>query len=387
MSKRDYYDVLGVSKSAEQGEIKKAYRKMAMKYHPDKNPDDAKAEEKFKEAAEAYDVLSNEDKKARYDRFGHAGLGGGGGGGYSSVNVEDIFSRFSDIFGGGGGGSPFDSFFGGGGGGGRRRARGQRGSDLRVKVKLTMEEVYQGVEKKIKLRHMTTCEVCDGAGAENQSDFQTCGTCNGTGELRRQAGGGFFQQIVVSACPTCQGEGRTLSKACKGCSGEGRVETSEVVEIPIPAGISEGMQLTMRGKGHAGRRGGSAGDLQILVEETPHESFSRDGDNVVYELFISFPDAALGRSVEVPTLGGKTRFKVSPGTQSGKVFRLKGKGLPNINGYGSGDQLIQVMVWVPKNLSSKERGQLEAMRESDNFQPNPTGSEKGFFSRLRDMFS
>ncbi len=386
MSKRDYYDVLGISKSAEQSEIKKAYRKIAMKYHPDKNPGDAKAEEKFKEAAAAYDVLSNEDKKARYDRFGHAGLDGGSGGSYSSVNVEDIFSRFSDIFGGNGGGNPFDSFFGSGGGS-RRRARGQRGSDLRVKVRLTMEEVFQGVEKKIKLRRMTTCEVCDGAGAESQSDFQTCGTCNGTGELRRQAGGGFFQQIVVTACPTCQGEGRTLSKACKGCSGEGRVETTEVVEIPIPAGISEGMQLTMRGKGHAGRRGGSAGDLQILIEETPHESFSRDGDNVVYELFISFPDAVLGRSVEVPTLSGKTRFKVSPGTQSGKVFRLKGKGIPNVNGYGSGDQLIQVMVWIPKNLSNKERTQLEAMRDSDNFQPNPTGLEKGFFSRLRDMFS
>lgn len=387
MAKRDYYEVLGVSKDAEQGEIKKAYRKMAMKYHPDKNPGDAKAEESFKEAAEAYDVLSSEDKKARYDRFGHAGMSGGGGGGYSSVNMEDIFSRFSDIFGGGGGGSPFESFFGGGGGGGRRRARGQRGSDLRVKVKLDMEEVYKGVEKKIKLRRMVSCDTCNGAGAENPSDFQTCGTCNGTGELRRQAGGGFFQQIVVTACPTCQGEGRTLSKACKSCAGEGREETIEVVEIPIPAGISEGMQLTMRGKGHAGRRGGSAGDLQILVEEKPHEFFSRDGDNVVYELFISFPDAALGRSVEVPTLGGKTRFKVSPGTQSGKVFRLKGKGLPNINGYGSGDQLIQVMVWVPKNLTSKERSQLETMQESDNFQPNPSGSDKGFFSRLRDMFS
>ena len=382
MAKRDYYEVLGVGKDADQGAIKKAYRKMAMKYHPDKNPGDAAAEEKFKEAAEAYDVLSNEEKKARYDRYGHAGLGGGGGG-YSSVNMEDIFSRFSDIF--GGGGSPFDSFFSGGGG--RRRSRGQRGSDLRVKVKLDLEEVYKGVEKKIKIRRMISCEVCSGSGAENPNDFQTCGTCNGTGEIRRQAGGGFFQQIVVTACPTCQGEGRTLTKACKNCSGEGRMESSEVVEIPIPAGISQGMQLTMRGYGHAGRRGGSSGDLQILIEEKPHEFFSRDGDNVIYELFISFPDAALGRSVEVPTLGGKTRFKISPGTQSGKVFRLKGKGLPNINGYGSGDQLIQVMVWVPKNLSSKERSQLEAMRESDNFQPNPSGSEKGFFSRLRDMFS
>lgn len=383
MAKRDYYEVLGLSKGAGKDEMKKAYRKMAMKYHPDKNPGDAKAEEMFKDAAEAYDVLSDDDKRAKYDRYGHAGLGSDGGG-YSSVNVEDIFSRF--FGGGGGGGSPFDSFFGGGGGGGRRRSQGQRGSDLRVKVKLDMEEVYKGVTKKIKIRRMDACEGCSGSGAES-GNYASCHTCGGSGEVRRQAGGGFFQQIVISACPTCHGEGRIVSDPCKVCNGEGRQESSEVVEIPIPAGISEGMQLSMRGKGHAGRRGGGAGDLQILIEELPHEHFLRDGDNVIYELFITFPDAALGKTVEVPTLSGKTRFKISPGTQSGKIFRLKGKGFPNINGYGAGDQLIQVNVWIPKVLNSKEKSVLEDMRESANFQPNPTGSEKGFFQRLKDMFT
>lgn len=383
MAKRDYYDVLGVSKNAEQGEIKKAYRKMAMKYHPDKNPGDTAAEEKFKEAAEAYEVLSDEDKKARYDRFGHAGLGGNSGGGYGQVNVEDIFSRFSDIFGGGG----FESFFGGGGGGRGRRRQGQRGSDLRVKVKLDLEEIYKGVTKKIKLRRMVGCDTCNGSGAETSDAWRPCHTCNGSGEIRRQAGGGFFQQIVVTACPTCQGDGRILSKACNTCGGEGRKEEVDVIEVNLPAGIAEGMQLTMRGKGHAGRRGGPAGDLQILIEELPHKDFLRDGDNVIHELFITFPDAALGTTVEVPTLSGKTRFKVSAGTQSGKIFRLKGKGFPVINGYGSGDQLIQVNVWVPKNLSSKEKSVLEELRSSSNFEPSPSGSEKGFFQRIKDMFS
>lgn len=385
MAKRDYYEVLGVGKSAEASEIKKAYRKLAMKYHPDRNPDDKAAEEKFKEAAEAYEVLSDEEKKSRYDQFGHAGLGGGGGG-YGQVNVDDIFSRFSDIF-GGGGGSPFDSFFGGGGGRQRTRRQGQRGSDLRIKVKLDLEEIAKGVDKKIKIKRMTSCGTCSGAGASSADGWRTCQTCNGAGEVRRQAGGGFFQQIVVSACPTCQGDGRILTKACGTCGGEGRQEETEVVEIRFPAGISEGMQLTMRGRGHAGRRGGSAGDLQILIEEKEHEHFLRDNDNVIYELFISFPDAALGTTVEVPTLSGKTRFKISPGTQSGKIFRLKGKGFPVINGYGTGDQLIQVNVWVPKSLSGKEKNQIEEMRESANFQPAPNGSDKGFFQRIKDMFS
>lgn len=384
MAKRDYYEVLGVEKGASKDQLKKAYRKLAMKYHPDKNPDDASAEAKFKEAAEAYEVLSDDSKRQRYDRFGHAGMGGQGGG-YTNVNVEDIFSRFSDIF--GGGGSPFDSFFGGGGGGRRSRGRGQRGKDLRIKVKLTLEDIYNGVDKKLKIKRMVTCETCNGTGGDGPNAYKTCHVCNGSGEIRRQAGSGFFQQIVVTPCSTCGGEGRILTNACKTCGGEGRVEQQDVIEVGIPAGISEGMQLTMRGRGHAGRRGGPSGDLLILVEEVPHEHFERDGDNVIYELFISFPDAALGTQVEVPTLNGKTRFKISPGTQSGKIFRLRGKGFPVINGYGSGDQLIQVHVWVPKNLSSSEKKTLEEFRQSDNFDPSPSGTEKGFFQRIKDMFS
>lgn len=381
MSKRDYYEVLGVAKNASKDDIKKSYRKLAMQYHPDKNPGDAAAEEKFKEAAEAYEALSDDQKRAQYDRFGHAGLGGGG---YTQVNMDDIFSRFSDIF-GGGGGSAFESFFGGGRQ--RQRPRGQRGSDLRVKVPLTMEEIYDGVTKKIKLSRYSPCETCNGLGASGSDGYRTCGTCNGTGELRRQAGGGFFQQIVVSACPTCQGEGRVISAACPSCAGEGRKETSEVIEVKIPAGITEGMQITMRGKGNAGKRGGAPGDLIILIEETAHPDFERHGDDLIYELWLNFADAAMGTSVEVPTLGGKTRFKIAPGTQSGKIFRLKGKGFPIINGYGRGDQLIQVHVWVPQNLSRDERAALERFKDSSNFDPHPTSSDKGFFQRIKDMFS
>lgn len=383
MSKRDYYEVLGVQKGSSKDELKKAYRKMAMKYHPDKNPGDESAEAKFKEAAEAYEVLSDDEKRQRYDRFGHAGVSGSGGG-YTNVNMDDIFSRFSDIF--GGGGSPFDSFFGGGGRG-RSRSRGERGRDLRIKVKMTLEEVYKGTDKKLKIKRMTTCETCNGSGGEGNNAYKTCHVCKGSGEIRRQAGSGFFQQIVVTPCSTCGGEGRIISNACKSCGGEGRIEQQDVIEVAIPAGISEGMQLTVRGRGHAGRRGGGPGDLLILVEEVPHEHFERDGDNVIHELFISFPDAALGTQVEVPTLSGKTRFKISPGTQSGKIFRLRGKGFPVINGYGSGDQLIQVHVWVPKSLSSSEKKSMEEFRKSKNFDPNPSGTDKGFFQRIKDMFS
>jgi molecular chaperone DnaJ len=354
-----------------------------MQYHPDKNPGDAEAEEKFKEAAEAYEVLSDDQKRAQYDRFGHAGMGGGG---YTQVNMDDIFSRFSDIFGGGGGGSPFESFFGGGGRQ-RQRQRGQRGSDLRMKVPLTLEEIFDGVSKKLKLTRYLSCETCAGNGAVGSDGYRTCGTCNGSGEIRRQAGGGFFQQIVVSACPTCQGEGRIVANACSSCNGEGRKEVSEVLEVRIPGGISEGMQITMRGKGNAGKRGGPPGDLIILIEELAHTEFERDGENVIHELWLNFADAALGTSVEVPTLSGKTRFKINPGTQSGKIFRLKGKGFPIVNGYGRGDQLIQVHVWVPQTLSRDEKAAMEKFQNSDNFKPSPSGSDKGFFQRIKDMFS
>ena len=388
MAKRDFYEILGVARDASKDDIKKAYRKLAMQYHPDKNPGDAAAEDKFKEAAEAYEVLNDEQKRPMYDRHGHAGVSGNGGG--AQVNMDDIFSRFSDIFGGGGGGggSPFENIFGGGGGRGRQRPRGQKGSDLRVKVPLNMEEIYDGVNKKIKLSRYATCETCSGIGAATMEGYRTCTTCNGAGEIRRQAGGGFFQQIMVSACPTCQGEGRVISAACGTCQGEGRTEISEVIDVRIPGGITEGMQITMRGKGNAGKRGGNPGDLIILVEETPHGEFERHGDDVIHELWLNFADAALGTSVEVPTLGGgKTRFKISAGTQSGKIFKLKGKGFPIINGYGRGDQLIQAHVWVPQNLSREERSALERFKESGNFSPSPTSSDKGFFQRIKDMFS
>ncbi|MEM7657686.1 MAG: molecular chaperone DnaJ [Bacteroidota bacterium] len=383
MDKRDYYEVLGVSKGASKDELKKAYRKLALKYHPDKNPDNKEAEEKFKEAAEAYEVLSDDNKKARYDQFGHAGMGGAAGG-YNARGFEDIFSQFSDIF---GEGSGFESFFSGGGRGrGGRRRLGQRGGDIRIRMGLTLEEIGTGVEKKLKLNRQVICKACDGSGAENNS-FTTCPTCNGSGEIRQQAGGGFFQQIVVSTCPTCQGEGRIITQSCKVCNGQGRVPEEDVVSLKIPAGVQEGMNLSVRGKGNAGLRGGSAGDLIIQIEEKPHDHFERDGENLIHELFISFPDAALGTQVEVPTLDGKVRIKVAPGTQAGKVVRLRNKGLPSLNSYNTGNLLVHINVWTPQELTGEERKILEKFREANNFLPNPTKEQKGFFSKIREFFS
>ncbi len=384
MAKRDYYEVLGVSKSADKDELKKAYRKMALKYHPDKNPDNQEAEEKFKEAAEAYEVLSDEQKRATYDRFGHAGLGGAaGGGGYSGRGFEDIFSQFSDIFGDSGG---FESFFGGGGGGRRRRRRGQRGADISIRMGITLEEVYAGVEKKIKLNRKVSCNSCAGTGADEGTSFSTCPTCNGAGEIRQQAGGGFFQQIVVSTCPTCQGEGKIVAKPCNVCEGAGRVDEEDTVSVKIPPGVQEGMNLSVRGRGNAGLRGGSPGDLIIQIEEKQHEHFERDGNNLIHELFISFPDAALGTQVEVPTLDGKVRVKLPAGTQAGKVVRLRGKGLPSINANAFGNMLVHVNVWTPQTLTETERKTLEQMRTSEHFQPNPSREQRGFFSKIREFF-
>lgn len=382
-TKRDYYEILGINKGASKDEIKRAYRKMAIKYHPDKNPDDPEAETKFKEAAEAYEVLSDDQKRSAYDRFGHAGLGSSAGG-FQGSSVDDIFSQFSDIF-----GSDFGDFFGntGRGGGRRRRSRGQRGSDIRIRLKLTLEQVNVGVEKKIKLPRQVVCEACSGTGAENGTAFTTCPTCQGQGEIRQQAGGGFFQQIVVSTCPTCNGEGRIVSRSCSVCEGKGRVEQEDVVAVNIPAGVQEGMNLSMRGRGNAGVRGGSPGDLIIQIEEEKHEYFERDSDNLVHELFLSFPDAALGTQVEVPTLDNPVRIKIAPGTQAGKVVRLKGKGLPNINGYGRGNLLIHINVWTPETLSSEERRVLEKLQKSPNFTPNPSQDQKGLFSRIREFFN
>ncbi len=383
-SKRDYYEVLGVSKGAEKDEIKKAYRKMAIKYHPDKNPDNPEAEEKFKEAAEAYEVLSDDQKRASYDRFGHAGVGGAAGGGFQggASSFEDIFSQFGDIFGS-------DFGFGGaaGGGGRRRRRRGQRGSDIRIKLKLTLEQINDGVNKKIKLPRQVACEVCSGTGAENGTAFNTCPTCNGQGEIRQQAGGGFFQQIVVQTCPTCNGEGRIVSRACTNCEGKGRVSQEDVVSVDIPAGVQEGMNLSVRGRGNAGVRGGAPGDLIIQIEEEAHEHFERDGDNLIHELFISFPQAALGTQIEVPTLENPVRIKIAPGTHAGKMVRLKGKGLPNINNYGRGNLLIHINVWTPQNVTSEEKRLLEKLQNSANFTPSPTQEQKGLFSKIREFFN
>jgi len=333
MSKRDYYEILGVSKSATPEEIKKAYRKMAIKYHPDKNQGDKAAEEKFKEAAEAYEVLKDEDKKARYDRFGHAGMGQGGGGfggfgggGFGGgMTMDDIFSNFGDIFGGRGGG------------GGRTRGQGERGSNLRIKVSLTLEEIANGVTKKIKVKKQSVCDQCHGSGAKDSSSVQTCSTCGGAGAVRQIRSTMLGQMQTTTTCPSCSGTGKTIKDRCTKCKGDGRTLKEETIELPIPAGVEEGMQLSMRGKGNAGKRGGPAGDLLINIEEKPHESLQRDGMNLIYDLYVNFADAALGTSIEVPTIDGRVKIKIPPGTQSGKIFRLKGKGLPNVNEYGQGD--------------------------------------------------
>lgn len=383
--KRDYYEVLGVAKSASEEEIKKAYRKLAVKYHPDKNPDDKESEEKFKEAAEAYEVLSNSQKKAQYDRFGHAGMGGAAGGGFGGqgMNMEDIFSQFGDIF-GGGDHSPFGSFFGGGGRGGRRQ---RKGTDLRIKLKLNLEEIANGVEKKIKVKRHVACKTCSGNGSKNGTDLKTCGTCQGSGQVKRVQQTMLGQMVTSSTCPTCSGEGKSVGAKCDACFGEGRVLEEEIIPIKIPAGVSNDMQLSMSGKGNVPPRGGVAGDLLIVIEEEAHEVLHRDGNNVIYDLYISFVDAALGTSVEVPTIGGKAKISIDAGTQGGKILRLKGKGIKELNGYSIGDQLVHVNIWTPKQVNKEERELLEKLRESENFAPQPGKSEKGFFHKVRDMFS
>ncbi len=382
--KRDYYEVLGVSKSASEEEIKKAYRKMAIKYHPDKNPDNKEAEEKFKEAAEAYEVLSNAQKKAQYDRFGHAGMGGAAGGGFGGggMNMEDIFSNFGDIF---GDDSPFGSFFSGGRSGGGRRQR--RGSDLRIKLKLDLEEIANGVEKKIKVKRHVACKSCSGNGAKNGTDLKSCQTCNGSGQVRRVQQTMLGQMVTSSTCPTCNGEGKSIGSKCDVCFGEGRVLEEEIIPIKIPAGVANDMQLSMSGKGNVPPRGGIAGDLLIVIEEEEHPDLKRDGNNVIYDLHISFIDASLGTSVEVPTIGGKAKISIEAGTQGGKILRLKGKGVKELNGYQTGDQLIHVNIWTPKSLSSEEKEILEKLKSSPNFTPNPGKSDKGFFEKVKDMFS
>lgn len=385
MAKQDYYDILGVSKSADQAEIKKAYRKLALKYHPDRNPGDAEAEEKFKEAAEAYEVLSDPDKRARYDRFGHAGLSGNGGGFRGgNMSMEDIFSQFGDIFGGTGG--QFDEFFRSARGGGRSRS-GQRGSNLRIKVKLTLEEIAKGVTKKIKVKKHVSCNTCGGTGAKDSSARENCSTCHGSGYVRQIRNTFLGQVQTTTTCPSCHGAGEIITANCSNCKGTGIAIGEEVIEIDIPAGVAEGMQLSMGGKGNSGKNGGPAGDLLINVEEIPHQHLQRDGHNLIYEMYLNFADAALGTSVEVPTIDGRVKIKIPPGTQAGKIFRLRGKGLPSLQGYGHGDQLIHLNVWTPKKLTPEEKEFLEKLRNLPNFHPEPGKSERGFFDKMRDYFN
>ncbi len=383
MAKRDYYEVLGVSKSASKEELKKAYRKMAIKYHPDKNPGDKEAEEKFKEAAEAYEVLSNDDKKARYDQFGHAGMGGAaGGGGFGGFsNMEDIFSHFGDIFGGHFGGGGFGGF-----GGGQRQQYVNKGSNLRVKVKLNFSEISKGVEKKIKVKKYVACKSCSGTGAKDSNSYSTCTTCNGTGQITRVQRTLLGQMQTASVCSDCGGEGKTITHKCTSCHGEGVERAEEVISINIPAGVEEGMQLSISGKGNAPRRGGINGDLLVLIEEIEHPDLIRDGNNLLYNLFITVPDAILGTTAEIPTIDGRVKVKIDAGTQSGKILRLRGKGLPDVNRYGTGDLLVKINVWIPKNIKKEERKLVEKLSKSDSFNPNPTNEEKGFFQRMKDYF-
>ena len=386
MSKRDYYEILGIAKGASADEIKKAYRKVAMQYHPDRNPGDKPAEEKFKEAAEAYEVLSDADKRAQYDRYGHAGLSGNGRGfgGGGNMNMDDIFSQFGDIF----GDDIFGSFFGGGRrGGGGGRARGVRGSNLRVKIKLNYEEIAKGVSKNIKVKKYVSCTTCSGSGAKDKNSVQTCSTCGGSGQVRRVSNTFLGQMQTVTTCPTCNGEGSIVTAKCSVCKGEGRVYGEETVTIDIPAGVQEGMQLSVGGRGNAGERGGPPGDLIILIEEEQHPELHRDGLNVAYELHISFTDAVFGLQAEVPTIDGKAKIKIPAGTQSGKIFRLKGKGFPGVNSYERGDQLIHVNVWTPQHISPEEKTMLEKLNDSPNFQPKPDKNERSFFDKVREMFS
>ena len=384
MAKRDYYEVLGVSKSASESEIKKAYRKLALKYHPDKNPDDKAAEEKFKEAAEAYEVLSSPDKKQRYDQFGHAGTQGAGGFGGGGMNMDDIFSQFGDIFGGAfGGGGGFSGF---GGGGRRGGTRVNRGSNLRVKVTLSLEDIVNGVKKKLKLNKYIKCDECSGTGAEGSSGFSTCDTCKGHGQVNRVANTFLGQMQTTTTCPSCGGDGKIITNKCNKCHGDGIMKGEEVVEINIPAGVEGGMQLSVSGKGNMGARGGIAGDLIVVIEEEEHKELKRDGLNILYDLYISFTDAVLGGNAEIPTVGGKAKVKIEAGTQGGKVLRLKGKGIPELNGYRKGDLLVNVNIWTPQKLSKNEKDAIEKLKDSKNFQPQPSETDKGFFGKMRDTF-
>ncbi len=383
MAKRDYYEILEVSKGASQEEIKKAYRKQALKYHPDRNPGNKEAEEKFKEAAEAYEILSDQQKRARYDQFGHAGVGGANGG-FSGhgMTIEDIFSQFGDIFG--------DFGFGGFGGfGGRTRESGRRvtkGTNLRVKVKLNLEEINKGVEKKLKVSKYVVCDECSGTGASGSNAFTTCTTCRGSGHVTRVTNTFLGQMSTTQVCPSCEGQGRIIKSKCTKCAGEGVVRGQEVIPVKIPAGVAEGMQLSVSGKGNAARRGGVNGDLLVIIEEEEHPDLIREGNDLLFNLNLSIAQAALGGQIEVPTIDGRVKIKIEPGTQPGKILRLRGKGLPEVNSYGHGDLLVSINVYIPENLSREERKTLEKLDESPNFKPVKGKADHTFFDRMRNYF-
>jgi len=387
--KRDFYEILGVPKSASDEEIKKAYRKKAIQYHPDKNPGNKAAEEKFKEAAEAYEILSHAEKRQRYDQFGHAGVSGaaGGGGGFSGggFSMEDIFSQFGDIFGGHFGGGGFSGFGGFGGGGSRGGQRANQGNNLRVRVKMNLSEIAKGAEKKIKVRKAVACQNCNGTGAEGGNAYSTCSTCRGTGAVTRVTNTILGRMQTQSVCPDCQGEGKIITQKCSHCSGEGISQQEEIISINIPAGVAEGMQLSMGGKGNAARRGGVNGDLLIVIEEEPHPELIRDENDLVYNLLLSFPTATLGGTVEIPTIDNRVKVKIEPGTQPGKVLRLRGKGLPSVNQYGTGDLLVNISVYVPESLSRDERRIIEKLEESESFKASPSISKR-IFEKFRNLF-
>ena len=385
MAKRDYYEVLGVDKSASADEIKKAYRKLAVKYHPDKNPGDKEAEERFKEAAEAYSVLSDADKKAKYDQFGHAGVDGSApdfSGGFGNLN--DILN---DLFGGGFGG--FGGFGGGFGGsrGGQRQQKVYRGRDIRVRVKLTLEEIAKGVEKEISIERSVPCKDCGGKGAKNASDIKTCSACNGTGQVQRVVNTFLGQTVTYSTCQQCGGEGKVISNPCRSCGGTGLVRKRETIKVKIPAGVEAGMQMNISGEGHAAKNNGVNGDLLVVIEEQEHPNLKREGNNLYCTKIVSLPDAILGGEVEVPGIDGSYKIKVEPGTQSGTVVRLRGRGLPTVNGYGgTGDLYVKIAVWIPKKLEKGDKAVIESLRNKESFKPNPTKEDKSFFDKLKDLF-
>ncbi len=383
--KRDYYEVLGVNKDASADEIKKAYRKKAMELHPDRNPDDPSAETKFKEAAEAFDVLKDDNKRARYDRYGHSGLHSGGYNepDFQNVSFEDIFSRFGDIFGG--------DVFGGFGGQARSRSQrrvGQPGDDMKLRLKLTLDEIAFGTEKTLKIKKYISCRKCNGSGAESSEDFMTCGTCNGVGQVRQVSNTMFGQFVNVQTCPTCYGEGRVIKNKCSSCGGEGRVKGEETVKVKIPSGVSNGNYITLRGQGNAGIRGGEPGNLLVIIEEAENDTFRREGDDIFYDLQLSVADAILGTEVEVPTLKGRAKLKVEAGTQPGKLLRMKGKGIIGLNSKQAGDQFVEVHVYIPTSLSDAERKHVEALKGGKNFDPaSRSDQKKDFFSKIKDVFS